>query len=1044
MKFSTMKVLIVALLLAMSTSSLFADFDDKDIKKQLPSLLGSASAGTEFVMTFHPVWETGSEENCVKIYVTSSVATTVTLSIPGLNHSEILNVSPYEVTAFTLNPDMAQMYRKSDREPPLAQQIWTGRACIITANDPIICYGVTRYKYTSDGYLALPIEALGLEYIVSSWNDPTTDNDTQYLTSYTSIISAYDNTEVTFTLAGEKTNYTPGKNRINYGETATETMNKGDVWLIGVNGDYNDLSGSHIQASKQVAVISGSFCAYIPTQCAACDFIIEQDLPMESWGKKYHVTPIKDRKKASYIRVFSGEQNTEVLRNGESWQMLNNQNSNEKNYVSLRATEEEGRIPPVVISSDKQISITQYNTGSVDDGVESDPFQMVLTPVSMYSRNLLFATPGANGDLFFRENFINLCYLAETEMSIPDDILIGKATNGSFTWKKLSNLITLNNIQVIPDPANEPGKIWHVAMIELEDPAAVYSITGNNFMGAYAYGYDYYDSYGFPVGGTDDNVEIADDMAPSVEYEMDCFGKVIGQAIEEPRDNADSRSNFGFMQLIADESYNYQLTWINEDGFELGKTPIIAWELNRVDRKADAKATILFTDRAGNSETVVIEYLHTEIVAAPKTAIWNEVTQDTPKTTKTISIKNPTYGDITVHNIFLLSDDSDRNYDFNGFTINEPISLPFVIASGEELEITVSFDPMSVADDMANGKDEFIDSIGIEANHCSTDDYYIFDEYVAEVRATTYKSEAIIIAEGVDFGNIAINNQTAPKTVAILNKGNSPLFITDVVFAKSFDPSIYKVSILDPYKNPRFEEISKYNPLRIEADGHKDISIQFIPTEEGDFSSSITFVSNSSESSDLHDAILEINATSMEEDSGSIFIPDSPVPNDNDTDISISDVKFSWNEIESAERYHIQIASDASFDNIVVSNEVESNEYLLNILLEYHTDYFWKVMVISEDSGINWSNVWSFQTENTQSVFDHSDKELINVKPNPAVDEITISLEVFNSAKIYNQNGNLIKEAISNKIDVSDFARGTYFIIISTDEGAKYGEFIKE
>jgi hypothetical protein len=411
-----MKKQLLYLLIAISfifgaPALLIADLTEDNIDKQLPMLLGSSNQGTRFYMTFHPCWQESGQNNELKIYVASAVATNVTLEIPAMQYVKRISTIPNEVFEFGLSPTTGQMYTKDDRTAPQPQQVYKGRACIVTADDPIVCYGVTRYQYTSDGYLALPVQQLGTEYIVSSFNDPSLDNGSQYLTSYTSIVAAYDKTKVEFTLGGERTNYTPGKDRLELGDKAVNSMNEGDVWLIGVNGDYNDLSGSFVKATKPVAVISGSFCAYVPIHVSACDFIISQDLPMHSWGKKYHVSVIADRLNASYIRVYASEPNTIIYQDGDQWARVNNVGGEvEQGYISRRALLEGESPRPVTISADNPISVTQYNCGQSDDGVSSDPFQMVLAPVEQYQTEAIFCTPAVHGGFPFKKNYLNICY----------------------------------------------------------------------------------------------------------------------------------------------------------------------------------------------------------------------------------------------------------------------------------------------------------------------------------------------------------------------------------------------------------------------------------------------------------------------------------------------------------------------------------------------------------------------------------------------------------------------------------------------------------
>ena len=180
-------------------------------KKQSPKLLTSNNAGTEFWCTFHPCYELSSGGKNY-IYVSSPTTTTVTLEIPGKNYLVQKTTIPNDIIAFELDPSVAQPYRKTDMQAPEADNIYVGYGIHIYADQPIIVYGVCNFGYFSDSYLAIPVSALGKEYICASWADVGDDGLTlgDYYTSYTEIVAAYDQTRVIFTLGGTDSTRTAG------------------------------------------------------------------------------------------------------------------------------------------------------------------------------------------------------------------------------------------------------------------------------------------------------------------------------------------------------------------------------------------------------------------------------------------------------------------------------------------------------------------------------------------------------------------------------------------------------------------------------------------------------------------------------------------------------------------------------------------------------------------------------------------------------------------------------------------------------------------
>ncbi|MCO5252658.1 MAG: IgGFc-binding protein, partial [Candidatus Kapabacteria bacterium] len=491
-------------------------------KENLPQLLNSNNAGTLFWITFHPCYEDSGPNNALRIYVSSAVATTVTLEIPGLAIMRQKVTIPNDVIEFPLPVAEGQAYSKGGQMsgPPLPAQVWEGRAIKISADYPIIVYGVTRFRYTSDGYLALPASSLGKKYQVASYEDPT-NNTNQYFPSFTSIVGVYDNTKVTFRLGGFENARVPllDGSELRANEVMRTTINEGDIWLIPGIGAFNDLTGSTINATKPVNVLSGSFCAYIPSFTPACDFIIEQELPENVWGKKYHVTPIQGRKKYTIIKIFAKKPMTQYFFDGlPSGTIQSAGGLRERGWMETRAGADDNP-RPVVVSSKEAINVVQFNPGQNDDGIENDPFQLQLSPLQQYQTEIVFNTPGIRGGFGFKDNFINIAYKATIDGGLPQDMEIAEVIDGQFRWIPLEAFS--GNPGTPFNDFDEDGRRYYSKTIRLLYDG-VYKLRANDPFVAYAYGYDWYDSYGFPTSVATADLETPDTLAPYVTFMQDC------------------------------------------------------------------------------------------------------------------------------------------------------------------------------------------------------------------------------------------------------------------------------------------------------------------------------------------------------------------------------------------------------------------------------------------------------------------------------------------------------------------------------------------
>ncbi len=714
-------ILLIAILsLGNQIYSQNTDFDSETIKKDLPLLLGSNSAGTRFLLTFHPCWELDDWGNEIKIYAVSDRVTNVTLHIEALGYSSIKTAQPNEVIEFGLSPSTAQMYTKDDSDAPKPQTVYQGRALEIISDEPIICYGMTRYRYSSDGFMILPIEQWGTDYVVSSWNDPGTDDGSQYLTSYTSIVAGYDNTKVKFKLGGSQSNYTPGVNRLAFGDSATKKMNSNDVWLIGVAGDYNDLSGSLVHSNKPVAVISGNFCAYVPTNVPYCDYIISQDRPIDSWGKQYHVTPIINRKNGSIVRVYTSEPTT-VYQDDKVWGKLSEVGGSEgSGFISRRIVDEEDELRPVLIHADAPITVTQYNTGQAEDKLKGDPFQATLNPISDYSNEFYFAIPVRNNKVGFEKNYINIIYQATDNGEIPNDIELGIRKNGNMNWQKLNTIAKTSG----KDIYNKGDIKWKVVTVRLTDSEALYyGLRGNKPMGVLQYGYDYYESYGYSVLGVNTyNNTIDDNISPKILYSSAGCGKYVGTVLDVAKNES---SKLKYIKMINDKSNNYKFTV--QDDFIPGFSAKCDWFLDIISKEKDAKAHLYFSDKAGNDTSYIIEYFPPKL-KADSLVHFSKLMLDESIKYDTLIITNKSNKAILIDSITL----KKPTYGFR--ILNENYDYPIEIQEDDSLRIVIEFNKLDVEELIKNGRTEFSSEVVVKAQYDTDCDCYCYDKNISTVR----------------------------------------------------------------------------------------------------------------------------------------------------------------------------------------------------------------------------------------------------------------------------------------------------------------------
>jgi hypothetical protein len=612
-----MKNLFAIVLIALLSINITLSQDAPE--RLLPKLLGASNTGKVFYLTFPPAWEIASPSNSIRIYISSQFKTTVKLEIPGRGIVKSKETIPNGVIEFVLMPIEGQPYSKGDGKdaiPPKPEQVWAGRAIKITAADPIICYGLSRVEFSSDGFLAIPINNWGKNYQVASYADVQGEYG-QYLPSYTSIIASYDNTEVTFKLGGNPKTYVirPNGDSIRFGESVKRILNTGDVWLLGGIGKNNDLTGSQISADKYIGVISGNFSTQVPTHIGSADYLIEQEVPMEYWGKKYFVPSIINRAFSSIVKVFVKEPNTTISYNNiPLYNIASLDGKSGSGYLETRTTSDL-KPSPVLISSDKEINVVLFNPGQQDDQIESDPFQMNIVSDAQYQNNVTFNTPGIFGGEGFRINFLNIVFKSNTK-SIPDDMIIGVIENESIKWTKLSDFF--ENYQLKSFEGEEPDEegYLHYSFIDTLPGDGVYKLHAYQPFAAYGYGYSSYDSYGFPLAGAMIDQSSNDNLSPEINVidlgNGNCEGQILERGIlkgkigknKDELQAEDDIAGYTFVDMINALSYNYKF---ERDDFIPGETKPLKYKLTKIDSSKDSKAVIYVSDRRGNDTTIVVE-----------------------------------------------------------------------------------------------------------------------------------------------------------------------------------------------------------------------------------------------------------------------------------------------------------------------------------------------------------------------------------------------------------------------------------------------------
>ncbi|HYF04147.1 MAG TPA: choice-of-anchor D domain-containing protein [Patescibacteria group bacterium] len=824
-------LMLLFLMACLSTAPQVHAKEDIDPSK-LPSLLASSNAGTDFWFLFPVCFPEQGGQNSLKIYVSAGSAVQCTVEVPGMGVRYVKTTKPNDIIEFTMYPGEGQPY-ESNGMPDIAKtedQTYAegkGRGIHVTAPVPIVVYGVSRYVYTSDSFLAIPTSALGKEYIISSFADLTGGAFAGlHLPSQTIVIAPYDNTVVTFTLGGSQGTQTVGGMRI--GQSKNFRLNKGDIVAFAskkANGIFVDLSGSKFTATKPIAVVSGNQCAYVPETVAACDFIMEMELPTNTWGKEYHISRFVKRKKYAMMKIFAKEPNTKLYRDGNPipFAVLSTAGGRQgSGYYEGRVLDDGLDPRPIVIKGDKPISITTYNPGQTDDGVSSDPFQLILTPIEQYQKEIIFNTPGIKGGQGFKENYVNLVFEGNADGTMPDDLEFATVNDGKFVWKSVRSVFGATSEPFKGFPGDT--KKYYAKIITLPGDG-VYKIRAQKPFAAYAYGFDSFDSYGHPTSVALGDLSVRDPDAPDFSFTQQCDGSVNDGKVEDlPKAENDTikRSNLRAVSLL-DGSKNYLL---EVEEFVPGDARTTNWKLRVEDASQDALAHVYFVDRAGNDTTVTISYAAPAVRLAETSLNWGLLKVNQEKTMQ-----------LVVRNTSTTMPQRITKMEIRGKArfrwVSEP-ELPQTLEPGESRSFDIIFSSPT--------EDENVrDSVMIEINDCNK----IGAELLAKV------GEPVINVSNADF---AINptGVVVERTIIVKNTGKVQLTVTG-----------YTLPTVPQFTLTGWPAITEANPMILQPQQEQQLIISFTSDVAAKYADYINFISDTRKTGPDVDSVALLTAQTV-------------------------------------------------------------------------------------------------------------------------------------------------------------------------------------
>jgi hypothetical protein len=521
---------------------------------------------------------------------------------------------------------------------------------------------------------------------------------------------------------------------------------------------------------------------------------------------------------------------------------------------------------------------------------------MQLVPIEQFTKDLSFATPGIAGDTSFNDNFINIIYKATPDGAIPDDMQFAEVVDGQFSWIPLNAYSNISGQPFSFNTADENGRRYFSKTMRLNENG-VYRIKSNDPFTVTMYGKGKNGVYGFPAANNYLNLETLDTLAPYIEYQKDCSGNVTGKVTDEPVTDPENRSNLGLVYFDRPNSFNYSFF---VEPFVVGVDPSTNWHLIINDETVDAKAHLVFQDRAGNSKDTIIEHFALSPYIIEYAQNYDTYKIETPpiEQTHTFTLKNAGDKEIDAdhYKLFITLDSRELDNKPSDIRVYQNFDLVSIenvdlapLLPGQEIKFNIKF--------TARVEGTFRDSIGVIIIDKLTGDTCVY-RYFTLIEA--FVGNQYIIADDYDFNQQVVHTLSNSVTLQITNPKNAQYNASTSLKITGYTTTGDNVGAEGRgaiFVVKGLENISEANPLFIAPGATYQFKVSFRPDAERHFESRIIFTADSN----IPDGISILNGTGE---------PPSSV---NESDIEHNFISISPNpakdyiEIKSSEGSEIQI-----------------------------------------------------------------------------------------------------------------------------------------
>ena len=316
----------------------------------------ASNYGTSFYIKFNH--NPGSQGYPILTIVAESRPATVTVSCLDVSCTATIRVTSTNTTEFSL-PSTIQSKLIG----------FTNQVIQISSTENIAVWGNNYRSGSIDSFLILPKHLYGRKYVVAGYQ-PT-------LNSQFSIVAADRDAMINITFPVPIT-----YNESHYdANTPLMIMLKAKM-AFQYYHTFEDLTGTMITSTQDIALYSGNECANVPHGRPFCDHLIEQLPSIDYLGTRYVVAGLGGRLGHDIARITAASPNTMVFLGNGTRMILATPGSHFEFEINSGTA--------IYLNCSSPCLLTQYTKGRSVDSTNSDPMMMYIPAIDQFSKDYVF------------------------------------------------------------------------------------------------------------------------------------------------------------------------------------------------------------------------------------------------------------------------------------------------------------------------------------------------------------------------------------------------------------------------------------------------------------------------------------------------------------------------------------------------------------------------------------------------------------------------------------------------------------------------------